>query len=71
MLIKVDEMYNILKSLLATGHWSGRTGLIKLLLEFVLECPDVYFVLPLLSRQVSSPGYDFLLPFIITLRLSM
>ena len=26
ILVKVDEMYNILKSLLATGYWSRHEG---------------------------------------------
>ena len=29
ILVKVDEMYNILRNLLATGHWSRDEGRIR------------------------------------------
>ena len=51
ILVKVDEMYNILKSLLATGYWSRHesgNGRSKFLLEPSLQCPYVYYA-PALS----------------------
>ena len=44
ILVKTDEMYNILKSLLATRYWSRDEGGIKwskLLLESALQCPYI------------------------------
>ena len=46
ILVKVDEMYNILKSMPATGYWSRHEsgyGWSKFLLEHSLQCPYVYY----------------------------
>ena len=58
ILVKVDEMHNILKTLLATGNWSsdeGGIGLPKFLLELLLR---PYFI--------KGPGFISLSRFFVT-----
>ena len=53
MLVKVDEMYNILKTLLATRYWSrdeGGIGGSEFWLSS-LQCPYVYYVPALLGGK--------------------
>ena len=55
ILVKVNEMYNILKILLANRYWSkdkGGIGWSKFLLESGLECPHVYYIPALLRSRL-------------------
>ena len=55
ILVKADEIYNILKCLLATRYWSrdkGGIGRPKFFLESVLQCPYVYYVPALLRGRL-------------------
>ena len=64
ILVKVDEIYNILKSLLATGYWSRYEfgiGRSKLLLGPDLKFPCIYYAPVLLRGRNSSPCHNFLL----------
>ena len=64
ILVKVDEIYNIMKSLLATGYWSRHefgTGRSKLLLGPDLKFPCIYYAPVLLTGQNSSPCHNLLL----------
>ena len=55
MLVKVDEICNILKSLLATGYWSkdkGYVGKWNFLMESALQFPSVFYVSPFLRGRL-------------------
>ena len=55
ILVKVNEMYTMPWSLLATVYWSrdgDEIGWSKLLLDSALECPYVYSACPLLRGRL-------------------
>ena len=55
ILVKVNEMYTMPWSLLATVYWSrdgDEIGWSKLLLDSALECPYVYSAHPLLRGRL-------------------
>ena len=61
MLVKVDEIYNILKSLVATDYWlrhEGGIGWSKFLLEPDPQCWYVYYTPVLLTEQTLSTWHD-------------
>ena len=71
---KIDEMYNILKSLLVTGYWlrdEGGIGWSKFLLQSALEYPYVYYVPPLLREMFHLLVIISFTFFFKTFRLSM
>ena len=55
ILVKADEMYKILESLLANRFWlrdEGEIGWSKILLESAFQCPYVYCVPALLRGRL-------------------